>query len=122
MVVRPKQMLLQGVDLTFAPLRSELLRRLSYDAVPPEVQGTFRGRLVAKAGGSLTALQVDRLEALFIDDQVRGAQSSLTAAGLSDWARLHRAEVRIANAMSTEFVRIIAQQRRRWMAWLGAAA
>jgi len=81
-VVRPAAMLLQGVDLTFAPLRSELLRRLSYDAVPPEVNGTFRGRLVAKAGGPLTALLVDRLDAEFVDDQVSGARSSLTANGL----------------------------------------
>ncbi|MBC8086757.1 MAG: translocation/assembly module TamB domain-containing protein [Phycisphaerae bacterium] len=109
-VVRPAQMLLQDVDLTFAPLRSELLRRLSYDAVPPEVKGTFRGRLVAKAGGPVTALQVDRLDALFIDDQVSGARSSLSASGLVGLGSNPTARnVRITNAdVDLRSVRVLA--------------
>ncbi|MEO7361716.1 MAG: hypothetical protein ABI120_15400, partial [Gemmatimonadaceae bacterium] len=99
-IVRPADMLLQGVDLTFTPMRSELLRRLSYDAVPKEVQGTFRGRLVAKTGGPLTALMVDRLDATFADDQVPGAQSSLTASGLVGLGANPTAKnVRVSNAI-----------------------
>lgn len=98
-VARPSDMLLQGVDLQFTPMRSELLRRLSYDAVPKEVQGTFRGRLVAKKGGLLTSLMVDRLDATFVDDQVPGAQSSLTASGLVGLGANPTAKnVRITNA------------------------
>ncbi|MEO7997520.1 MAG: hypothetical protein ABI852_08750, partial [Gemmatimonadaceae bacterium] len=99
-VSRPADMLLQGVDLSFLPMRSELLRRLSYEAVPKEVKGTFRGRLVAKQGGKLTALMVDRLDAAFADDQVPGAQSSLTASGLVGLGANPTARnVRVSNAI-----------------------
>lgn len=99
-ISRPADMLLQGVDLSFTPMRSELLRRLSYDAVPKEVQGTLRGRLIAKNGGPLTALMVDRLDATFVDDQVSGAQSSLSASGLFGLGANPTAKnVRVSNAI-----------------------
>ena len=75
-------MLLSGIDLSFAPLRSELLRRLTYNAIPGAVKGTFEGRLVAKKGGLLTSFLVDNINAHFVDDNVAGAQSSFTANGL----------------------------------------
>jgi translocation and assembly module TamB len=81
-VSRPADMLLSGIDLSFTPLRSELLRRLTYDAIPASVQGTFQGRLVAKKGGLLTSFLVDNIKARFDDDRVPGAQSSFTASGL----------------------------------------
>lgn len=111
-VVRPAQMLLQNVDLRFLPLRSELLRRISYDAVPPEVKGTFRGRLVAEKGGSLDALLIDRLEAQFIDDQVAGARSSLVANGLVGLGANPTARnVRITNAdVDLRSVRVLAPE------------
>ncbi|MEO7361688.1 MAG: translocation/assembly module TamB domain-containing protein, partial [Gemmatimonadaceae bacterium] len=99
-VVRPADMLLQGVDLSFKPMRSELLRRLSYDAVPKEVQGTFEGRFIAKNGGPVTALQVDRLDATFVDDNVASAKSSLTASGIVGFgARPTARNVRVADAV-----------------------
>ena len=98
-VVRPTDMLLQGVDLSFKPMRSELLRRLSYNAVPKEVQGTFAGRLIAKNGGPLTALQVDRIDVTFVDDKVAGAKSSLSAAGIFGFgANPTGRNVRVADA------------------------
>ncbi len=81
-VALPATMLLQGIDLSFKPIRSELLRRLSYDAIPKTVQGTFEGRVLAKTGGPVTALQVDRIDATFTDDNAAGARSSLSAAGV----------------------------------------
>lgn len=78
---RPADMLLSNVNMSFDPMRSELLRRLSYDAIPREVQGTFRGTLVAKSGGPLTAFLVDNIVAHFDDDNVPGAASSFTARG-----------------------------------------
>lgn len=99
-VSRPADILLQGVDLSFLPMRSELLRRLSYEAVPKEVKGTLRGRLIAKQGGSLKALLVDRLDASFADDQVQGAQSSLSASGLfALGANPTGKNVRVSNAV-----------------------
>jgi translocation and assembly module TamB len=80
-IAKPAQLLLTGVDLTFAPLRADLMRRLSYEALPPEVQGTFEGRLVAAAGGPLTNFLIDRLDARFNDATIPGAVSSLRAAG-----------------------------------------
>lgn len=81
--VRPADLLLHGVDLTFTPMRSELLRRLSYDAVPEEVRGAFSGRFVARDGGPLTALKVDLLDARFVDDRVPqgNAVSSVVLSG-----------------------------------------
>lgn len=85
---RPADLLLHKVDLTFTPLHSDLLRRLSYDAVPASVQGTLAGRLVARVGGPLTAFKVDLLDARFVDANVstRGgaepAISSLTLRGM----------------------------------------
>ena len=80
-VVTPLDLALRDVDLLFQPLQSELLRRLSYDALPPEVRGEFRGRLVAERGGSLDGLLIDRLDARFDDANVRGATSTLQASG-----------------------------------------
>lgn len=70
--VRPADLLLHDVDLTFAPLRSELLRRISYEALPTGIDGAATGRLVAKTGGPLTRFALDRLEAQFVDDAVPG--------------------------------------------------
>ncbi|WP_373065089.1 translocation/assembly module TamB domain-containing protein [Gemmatimonas sp.] len=75
-VLEPAQMLLQRVDLAFVPLQSDLLRRLSYDALPPEIRGTFTGRLVARDGGPLTAFKMDLLEARFADALVSGGAVS----------------------------------------------
>lgn len=82
--VRPAELLLHDVDLTFAPLRSELLRRISYDALPPEIDGTITGRLRAAAGGPLTEFKLDQLDARFVDDAVPGgsAVSSVQLRGM----------------------------------------
>ncbi|HEY0929748.1 MAG TPA: translocation/assembly module TamB domain-containing protein, partial [Gemmatimonas sp.] len=75
--VRPADLLLHKVDLAFAPLRSDLLRRISYDAVPETVKGSITGRLVAAEGGPLSALKLDLLEARFVDEAVAsGGQGS----------------------------------------------
>jgi translocation and assembly module TamB len=79
---RPTDILLSDVNLAFEPLRSELLRRLSYGAIPEAVKGTFRGTLKAGRGGPLTSFLVDRISANFADDHVPGATSSLVASGL----------------------------------------
>jgi translocation and assembly module TamB len=82
--VRPAELLLHSTDLTFTPLTDALARRLSYDALPPEVRGTFRGRFVAEQGGPLAALRVDRLDLRFTDAGVAGgaAESRLSMRGL----------------------------------------
>lgn len=81
--VKPADLRLHGVDLRFTPLRSELARRLSYEALPPEVRGAFSGRLLAREGGPLTAFTVDRLDARFLDETIRGggAVSSMRVGG-----------------------------------------
>jgi translocation and assembly module TamB len=85
---RPADLLLHRVDLRFTPLDSDLLRRLSYGAVPTSVRGTLAGRLVAADGGPLTAFKMDLLDARFVDANVptRGgadpAISSLTMRGM----------------------------------------
>lgn len=85
---RPADLLLHQVDLRFTPLHSDLLRRLSYDAVPASVHGTLAGRLVARTGGTLTAFKIDLLDGRFVDANVptRGgadpAISSLTMRGM----------------------------------------
>lgn len=81
-VVRPAEVLLQKVNLAFAPLRSDLLRRLSYDAVPENVKGSLTGRLVAESGGPLTNFLIDLVDARFADSNVPGAVSKLRANGL----------------------------------------
>ncbi|HYW32272.1 MAG TPA: translocation/assembly module TamB domain-containing protein [Gemmatimonas sp.] len=81
-VTRPASLELRGVDLSFAPLGSELLRRLSYDALPPEVRGVFTGRLVAPDGGPLTAFKIGTLDARFVDSNVPGAVSGARLSGL----------------------------------------
>lgn len=82
-VLEPAQMLLQRVDLAFVPLQSDLLRRISYEALPPEIRGTFTGRLVARDGGPLTAFKMDLLDARFADALVPGgAVSSATLRGM----------------------------------------
>ncbi|MCA0376536.1 MAG: translocation/assembly module TamB [Gemmatimonadetes bacterium] len=70
--VRPADLLLHRVDLAFVPLRTDLARRLSAGALPDSVRGTITGRLVAEAGGPLTAFRIDRLDAQFADAAVRG--------------------------------------------------
>ncbi len=75
-VLKPAQMLLQRVDLAFVPLQSDLLRRISYDALPPEIRGTFTGKLVARDGGPLTAFKMDLLDARFADALVPGGAVS----------------------------------------------
>lgn len=79
--VTPLELSLSEVDLAFDPLESSLARHLSYDALPPEVRGLLRGRFVAARGGPLTDLLIDRLDARFIDANVTGAVSGLTASG-----------------------------------------
>ena len=82
--VRPADLLLHHVDLQFAPVSSALLRRLSYEAVPAEVRGSFSGRLRALKGGPLTAFKLDLLDARFVDAAVVGgnAVSSVKLAGM----------------------------------------
>jgi translocation and assembly module TamB len=82
--VRPAELLLHSTDLTFAPLTDALARRLSYDALPADVRGAFRGQFVAEQGGPLNALQVDRLDLRFADASVAGggAESRLSMRGL----------------------------------------
>ena len=82
-VLTPAQLLLQRVDLAFVPLESTLLRRLSYDALPKEIRGTFTGRLVARDGGPLTAFKMDRFDMRFADALVAGgAVSSVRLRGM----------------------------------------
>lgn len=82
--VRPADLLLHDVDLQFLPLRSELARRLSYDALPPQVRGSFSGRLRAREGGALSAFKIDALDARFVDAAVGGgnAVSRVRLAGM----------------------------------------
>ena len=75
-VLEPAQMLLQRVDLAFVPLHSDLLRRMSYEALPPEIRGTFTGKLVARDGGPLRAFKMDLLDARFADALVPGGAVS----------------------------------------------
>jgi len=82
-VVRPATMLLREVDLAVSPITSELMRRLSYGAVPAEVKGTVRGRLVAPIGGPLTNFVFDLLDAQFTDATIAGAVSSVRASGVA---------------------------------------
>lgn len=65
--VRPADLLLHRVNLSFLPMQSDLLRRLSYEALPEAVQGTFAGQLVAREGGPLTAFKLDLMNARFTD-------------------------------------------------------
>ncbi|MEQ1691647.1 MAG: hypothetical protein ABMA00_10195, partial [Gemmatimonas sp.] len=81
-IVRPADILMQQVDLTFAPIGSDLLRRLSYGAVPDAVKGSLAGRLVAATGGPLKHFVIDRLDARFTDATIAGAPSSLRASGI----------------------------------------
>lgn len=74
--LEPARMLLSQVDIAFAPMQSELLRRVSYDALPEEIRGTFSGTLVAREGGPLSAFKVDLLDARFADALVRGGAVS----------------------------------------------
>ena len=80
-ITRPASLELRRVDLGFAPLSSELLRRLSYEALPADVRGVFTGKLVAAEGGPLTAFKVDLLDARFVDSNVPGAVSRAQLAG-----------------------------------------
>ena len=81
-ITRPADLALRGVNLTFAPMQSDLLRRLSYETLPPEVRGVFTGRLVAAEGGLLTRFKIDRLEARFADARIPGAVSTARLSGV----------------------------------------
>ena len=81
-IVRPADILMERVDLSFAPIDAGLLRRLSYGSVPNTVKGAITGRLVAAAGGPLKRFMIDRLDARFVDAAVPGAVSSVRASGL----------------------------------------
>ncbi|MBL0173072.1 MAG: translocation/assembly module TamB [Gemmatimonadaceae bacterium] len=109
-IVRPADILMHHVDLTFAPIGSDLLRRLSYDAVPAAVNGSVTGRLVATTGGPLRNFLIDRLDAQFTDAVVPGAVSSLRASGAvtmgvapaarNVMVQAFRADVRSARALA----------------------
>ena len=91
-VLEPAQMLLQRVDLAFVPLQSDLLRRISYDALPSEIRGTFTGKLVARDGGPLTAFKMDLLDARFADARVAGgAVSTAKLRGMVEFGARPRA-------------------------------
>ncbi len=77
----PMDLILRDVDLTFAPMGSELLRRVTYGALPPEVSGAFEGRLLAKQGGPLTDFVIDRFDARFLDARASNAESSIRLNG-----------------------------------------
>ncbi len=77
----PVDLLLHAVDLTFEPIESDLLRRLTYGALPNAIRGTFDGRLVASKGGPLTAFIIDRFDARFLDAQAANAVSSIRLNG-----------------------------------------
>jgi translocation and assembly module TamB len=83
-VARVADLLLRDVDLAFAPLGVELAQRLSEGALPPALRGHFTGRFVAKTGGPLTNLRIDRLDARFVDGAVPGATSALQLSGVID--------------------------------------
>ncbi len=80
-VARPAELLLHSVDLAFTPMQDDLLRRLSYGSIPDSVRGAFDGRLVAKAGGPLTAFRIDAFNGRFRDARIPGAISSIALDG-----------------------------------------
>lgn len=80
-VVRPADLLLRRVALAFTPLRSDLLRRLSYGALPQPINGALTGRLVAFNGGPLSAFAVDTIDGVFRDAAHDGATSSVVGSG-----------------------------------------
>ena len=80
-ITRPALLELRKVAMSFTPMSSELLRRLSYETLPSAVRGTFSGRLLAAEGGPLTAFKIDRLDARFVDANVPGAVSAARLAG-----------------------------------------
>lgn len=80
-ITRPTALELRGVNLEFAPIGSDLLRRLSYESLPADIDGVFTGRLVAAEGGPLTAFRVDRLDARFVDANAGGAVSGARLTG-----------------------------------------
>ena len=80
-VVRPADLLLHSVDIMFDPMQSDLLRRVTYDALPPEVEGTFSGRAIAAAGGPLTAFLIDSLDMRFADAREPDAVSRVQMRG-----------------------------------------
>lgn len=79
---RPADLLLHHVDLAFVPMQSDLLRRLSYGAVPETVRGSVDGRLVALKGGPLKAFVIDQLNARFTDARIAGAVSTIALNGV----------------------------------------
>ena len=81
-IVRPADMLLQQRGPHVRPLGIDLMRRLSYGAVPDSVKGSVEGRLVAATGGPLTRFAIDRLDARFLDARVPGAVSTVRASGM----------------------------------------
>ena len=77
----PADLLLHDVDLAFEPIGSELLRRLTYGALPNSIRGTFDGHLIARNGGPLNAFTIDRFDARFLDAQAANAVSSIRLSG-----------------------------------------
>ena len=78
---RPTDILLHNVDLAFAPIQSDLMRRLSYGVVPVTVRGSVQGKLVALKGGPLNAFVIDQLNARFTDARINGAVSTIALNG-----------------------------------------
>lgn len=76
--MQPADLILHHADLRFSPLHTDLLRRISYDALPKEIEGRITGRLLAVSGGPLTSLSIDKLEASFFDEsqKLRGQAKS----------------------------------------------
>lgn len=90
-IVRPADIGLAGVQLQFAPLDVALARRLSYEAIPKSVSGTFSGQLVAQAGGPLTAFAIDRLDLTHDAEQGgRNAPSHVRVSGMIGMGTLPR--------------------------------
>ncbi len=82
LVVEPRDFLLRDVALAFEPMTTALAARLTEDVLPPELDGSFTGRFVAKAGGSLNALRIDSLLLAFDDATTPGARSRVSANGV----------------------------------------
>lgn len=80
--VGPTDLALSALDLTVAPITTELMRRLSDGALPEDVRGLVRGRLQARAGGPLSRFVIDDLSARFTDAAAGNATSWLHTAGI----------------------------------------
>ena len=81
MVAEVRDFLLRDVALAFSPLTTSLANQLTENVLPPEIEGRFEGRFVARDGGSLDSLRIDTLRFVFDDARAPGAQSHLRAEG-----------------------------------------